>query len=150
MEAIGGSEDGTGPVIERGTRQPGERVDRRRTRQARAEAQEQVRRQPERRRPVRLEETHVAPVLAGTLGVDFPNFDYPREFREAALSGLVVVQCIVTERGDVRGCRVRSGPEALAEYVISILAQWRYEPGRDHNDEAVAVAKTYRVPFRLN
>jgi TonB family protein len=78
-----------------------------------------------------------------------PPLGYPREFRDEAISGLVVVQCIITDTGRVRACRHRSGPDGLGEYVMSIVRQWRFEPARDHDGEPVVTAYTFRIPFRL-
>lgn len=109
---------------------------------------EQEEERPQRRRrprPVRLEDAGEPPVLVD----GEPSIGYPRQYREAAISGLVVLQCIITEDGRVRACRPRSGPEELAEYVESVVRRWRYEPARDHSGEEIPVAFTYRVPFRL-
>lgn len=94
---------------------------------------------------VRLEDTSVPPKPL----VQEPALGYPREFREAGIEGRVVVQCIITERGDVRACRHRSGPEELGRYAISIVRNWKFEPGQDHRGRKVPVAYTFRFPFRL-
>ena len=99
----------------------------------------------QRRQPVRLEEAHTAP---NPLRQE-PPLGYPRQYREAAIAGLVVVQCVITERGEVRGCRHRSGPEELATYVMSVVRQWEFSPGLDHQGQPIAIAYTFRVPFRL-
>ena len=98
-----------------------------------------------RRGPVRLDQ-------AGTLPKPIkqePKIGYPRAFREKAISGLVVVQCIITEKGKVRACRAKDGPPELAEYAISIIRDWEYEPAKDHGGKPIAVAFTWRFPFRL-
>lgn len=99
----------------------------------------------ERPSALRLEDTSVPPQPR----VQEPALGYPREFREAGIEGRVVVQCIITERGDVRACRHKSGPKELGEYAISIVRNWKFEPGKDHRGRAVPVAYTFRFPFRL-
>lgn len=102
-------------------------------------------RRRERPSAIQLEDTSVAPKPRSQT----PSLGYPREFRERGIEGRVVVQCIITERGAVRACRHRSGPEELGEYAISIVRQWTFEPGKDHAGKSVPVAYTFRFPFRL-
>jgi TonB family protein len=99
-----------------------------------------------RKGPVRLEDAGTPPKAVR----QDPRLGYPREFREKAIAGLVVVQCIITESGKVRACRSRSGPDELATYAISVIRNWEYEPARDHAGKPVAVAFTWRFPFRLS
>jgi TonB family protein len=98
-----------------------------------------------RRGPVRLDQAGTPPKAIK----QEPKMGYPRAFREKAISGLVVVQCIITEKGKVRACRAKDGPPELAEYAISIIRDWEYEPAKDHGGKPIAVAFTWRFPFRL-
>lgn len=98
-----------------------------------------------RRGPVRLDQAGTPPKAIK----QEPKMGYPRAFREKAISGLVVVQCIITEKGKVRACRAKDGPPELAEYAISIIREWEYEPAKDHGGKPIAVAFTWRFPFRL-
>ena len=98
-----------------------------------------------RRGPVRLDQAGTPP---RALKQD-PKMGYPRAFREKAISGLVVIQCIITEQGKVRACRAKDGPAELSEYAISIIRDWEYEPAKDHAGKPIAVAFTWRFPFRL-
>lgn len=98
-----------------------------------------------RRGPVRLDQAGSPPKAIK----QEPKMGYPRAFREKAVSGLVVVQCIITEKGRVRACRPKDGPPELAEYAISIIRDWEYEPAKDHGGKPIAVAFTWRFPFRL-
>lgn len=98
-----------------------------------------------RRGPVRLDQAGTPPKAIK----QEPKMGYPRAFREKAISGLVVVQCIITEKGKVRACRAKDGPPELAEYAISIIRDWEYEPAKDHDGKPIAVAFTWRFPFRL-
>lgn len=98
-----------------------------------------------RKGPVRLDQAGTPPKAIK----QEPKMGYPRAFREKAISGLVVVQCIITEKGRVRACRAKDGPPELAEYAISIIREWEYEPAKDHGGKPIAVAFTWRFPFRL-
>lgn len=102
-------------------------------------------RRRERPAAIQLEDTSVAPVAIAQV----PPLGYPKEFRDKGIEGRVVVQCIITERGQVRACRHKSGPEELGEYAISIVRSWQFEPGKDHAGRSVPVAYTFRFPFRL-
>jgi TonB family protein len=154
VEGIGSSEGGV--ALPSGGRSLEEAADaQRRSGRRRSQASEETAQneepeaeRPERRRPqgpVRLEDAGTPPALR----LADPELGYPREFRERALAGRVVVQCVITERGRVRACRARSGPDELADYVISVVHSWDYEPARDHEGQAIAVFYTFRVPFRL-
>ena len=79
-----------------------------------------------------------------------PQLGYPREFREAGITGTVVLECIITDAGRVRACRRRSGPEELAEYATEIVQQWRFRPAMDHDGNPVVSTYRFNLPFRLN
>src|SRR5690606_14661829 len=100
---------------------------------------------PKPKKPVRLEDAGTPPKVVR----QDPKIAYPKEFRDQAIQGLVVVQCIITERGTVRACRLRSGPEELGDYVESVVKKWRYEPAEDRKGNPIAVVYTFRVPFKL-
>lgn len=56
---------------------------------------------------------------------------YPFEARRAGLSGEVVVEFVVNERGDVLSPRVvRSTASAFDEPTLRAVARWKFEPGR--------------------
>lgn len=94
---------------------------------------------------IQLEDTSVAPQAISQV----PALGYPKEFRDKGIEGRVVVQCIITERGQVRACRHKSGPKELGDYAMSIVREWQFEPGKDHAGRNVPVAYTFRFPFRL-
>jgi TonB family protein len=139
--------DGSGPPRSRqvGTEQQQERRQER-TESARDRREARDRDEESARRVVRLEDTSEPPRPVS----QEPALGYPRALREAALTGNVVLECIITDGGRVRACRRRQGPEELAEYVESIVTQWRFRPGMDHEGNPVVSTYTFRVPFRLN
>ena len=73
-----------------------------------------------------------------------------REFRDAAITGNVVLECIITDRGQVQACRDRGGPDELVAYVQSIVTQWMFRPAMDHEGNPVVSTYTFRIPFRLS
>lgn len=152
-EGIGGTGDGAGPALGGGPPGPGraqqatrdaaaveerqERTDERRDdREARDRSEE------DQRRVMRLEDTSEPPRPVE----QEPRLGYPEELR--AFTGNVVVECLITDSGRVRACRHRSGPEQLAEYVISVVTQWRFSPATDHDNNPVVTTYRFNIPFR--
>jgi protein TonB len=159
VEAMGGGGSGGGPGVNlpsgsnpngnlgTGTRSNEEIVERaqERTEDRSARREERSRSEEDAARVMRLDEVGSPPEVVE----QDPPIGYPRELREAAVAGLVVVECLITDDGDVRACRRRDGPDELAEYVISIVRNWQFSPARDHEGNAVVVNYTFRIPFRL-
>jgi protein TonB len=144
VETYGG-EGSSGPSIRTGGAMPGEEIaDEPTTRRERRQERQAEREAEERRGPVRMEDTSTPPqpVQTGGLG-------YPQRFKDAGIEGRVIVQCIITEQGRPVACRHRSGPEELGQYVISVVRNWRFTPGKDHNQQPVPVVYTFQIPFRL-
>lgn len=97
------------------------------------------------RKPMRLDQVKSPPKLVK----QEPRLGYPKALKAKAIQGKVVVQCIITEKGKVRACRHRQGHQELGRYVMSVVKGWRFEPARDGKNRPVAVAYTFRVPFKL-
>jgi periplasmic protein TonB len=57
-----------------------------------------------------------------------PAPDYPVLARQARLSGIVVIDAIIDEHGDVRGMRVVSGHPLLVQAAFSAVSKRKYEP----------------------
>lgn len=158
VEALGGNgAGGGGPAINLptggnpngtfGARRESEVQERtqERTEDRSARREERSRSDEDAARVMRLDEVGAPPEVVS----QDPPIGYPRELREQAIAGLVVVECLITDRGSVRACRHRDGPDELAEYVMSIVRNWRFNPARDHDGNAVVVNYTFRIPFRL-
>lgn len=159
VEAMGGGGTGNGPGVNlpsgsnpngslgTGTRNNEEIVERtqERSEDRSARREDRSRSEEDAARVMRLDEVGSPPEVVE----QDPPIGYPRELREAAVAGLVVVECLITDDGDVRACRRRDGPDELAEYVISIVRNWQFSPARDHEGNAVVVNYTFRIPFRL-
>jgi protein TonB len=75
-----------------------------------------------------------------------PEPVYPREAREAKVEGTLLVKCVITTAGTLRGCRVLKSLPFLDQPVLEALAQQRYTPvtfqGRPVDVE-------YVIPFKF-
>ena len=57
-----------------------------------------------------------------------PQPEYPVLARQARLSGVVVIEAVIDEHGDVKGMRVISGHALLIPAALSAVSKRRYEP----------------------
>jgi protein TonB len=53
---------------------------------------------------------------------------YPPDARRARVQGTVVLEATVTERGEIEGLKVISGPQVLAAAALDAVSKWRYTP----------------------
>ena len=53
---------------------------------------------------------------------------YPSEARRSHLEGVVALEAVITEQGQIEDLRVISGPPALAQAAVNAVSQWRYSP----------------------
>ncbi|HMD41783.1 MAG TPA: energy transducer TonB [Candidatus Acidoferrum sp.] len=74
---------------------------------------------------------------------------YPILARQTHMQGVVIIDAVVDEQGNVVEAKVRSGPPLLIQSAIDALRQWRYEPTY-LNDQPVSVQLTVTVSFLLN
>ncbi len=76
--------------------------------------------------------------------------EYPAEAREQRLEGSVLLQAIVDREGRVEDPVIvlRSLPPFDAA-AIAALRQWRFTPGRDHNNQPVRVRIEVPMRFQL-
>jgi len=57
-----------------------------------------------------------------------PDPDYPVLARQSRLSGVVVIEAVIDERGNVKGMRVVSGHPLLVPAALNAISKRRYEP----------------------
>lgn len=72
--------------------------------------------------------------------------EYPEEARRHQLSGMVLVQVLIDEEGEVREAEAVRGPEVLRAAAVAAVLQWRYTPFRVRL-EPVSVITTVMVKF---
>jgi protein TonB len=74
--------------------------------------------------------------------------EYPALARQTHLSGTVVVNAVIDERGNVVGARAVSGHPLLVPAALNAVLQWKYEPTL-LNGAPVAVEMEVTVHFNL-
>lgn len=70
----------------------------------------------------------VAEDLASTLVVQKTAIQYPEVARKAGTQGLVVLDVVVGDKGDVKAVTVASGDFDLAQGAIDSVKRWKYRP----------------------
>ncbi len=74
---------------------------------------------------------------------------YPEAARQARVSGTVILEVTVDEKGNVTGVRVLRGNQLLDKAAVDAVRQWKYSP-TVLNGEAVPVIATVTVNFHFN
>jgi periplasmic protein TonB len=75
--------------------------------------------------------------------------EYPVLAKQVHLQGIVVLEAVLDEQGNVTEMTVVSGPPLLIQAAINAVRQWKYEPTY-LNDQPVPVQLNVTVTFRLN
>ncbi len=73
--------------------------------------------------------------------------DYPEQAREARIEGVVVVRCVVDERGRNRDCRAIRGHALLREVATDYVSQFVMRPAFGPDGERVATLRLFPVRF---
>jgi len=73
---------------------------------------------------------------------------YPTAARLQRIEGIVVLQAMVGEDGNVREVKVQSGSPVLAASAKKALEQWRYDPFQ-LNGKPVALSTEVKIVFKL-
>jgi protein TonB len=74
---------------------------------------------------------------------------YPPLARQTHMEGVVVIDAVLDEQGNVVEAKVTSGPPLLIQAALDAVRKWRYEPTY-LNDQPVAVQLNVTVSFRLS
>ncbi len=74
---------------------------------------------------------------------------YPVLARDAHLSGDVVIDAILDERGNVTEMKIISGLPLFYSAALSALSEWKYEPTY-LNDEPISVQLIVTITFHVN
>jgi periplasmic protein TonB len=81
--------------------------------------------------------------------VSTPNPFYPAVAKAAHVEGLVVIDAIIDEQGNVVQAKVVEGPPLLVAAALDAVAKWKYEPTY-LNGEAVEIRTHVQVTFHLH
>lgn len=73
---------------------------------------------------------------------------YPPLARQTHMQGVVIIDAIVDEQGNVVEAKVVSGPPLLIQSALDAVRKWRYQPTY-LNDQPVPVQLNVVVTFRL-
>ncbi len=98
---------------------------------------------PPERRIVRVGGDVKPPVPIST-----PDPHYPAVARAAHVEGLVVIDAIIDEQGDVVEAKVIEGPPLLVSAALDAVAKWKYQPTY-LNGQTVSIRTHIQVMFRL-
>lgn len=74
---------------------------------------------------------------------------YPTLAKQTHLQGVVVIDAILDEQGNVVEAKIVSGPPLLIQSALDAVKRWKYEPTY-LNDQPVPVQLNVTVTFRLN
>lgn len=73
---------------------------------------------------------------------------YPEEAREAGIEGIVIVEALIDERGNVFAADIISSPdERLNEATLEAVSQWKFSPA---TEDGTAIMKVVRIPVNFN
>jgi TonB family protein len=73
---------------------------------------------------------------------------YPREAKEAGITGTVVLDAVINKTGEVENLKVVSGPRELQQSALDAVRQWTYKPVMV-DGEPVEVETTINVTYSL-
>jgi TonB family protein len=90
-------------------------------------------------------------LMAKPLGQDNVNSLFSKRARQMGLSGLMLIELALDERGKVQSAKVRKGLESVFDAeVLSAVKNWLFEPpGAAAAGEAVADVRMLRLRFNL-
>jgi protein TonB len=76
------------------------------------------------------------------------NPEYPTVAREAHIRGIVIVDAVIDEKGNVVQAHAVSGHPMLIAAALKAVLQWKYEP-TSLNGQPVSVELQVQVHFNL-
>lgn len=100
--------------------------------------------------PVSDEPIHIGQGVTKPVKVYEPPPRYSEIARKARIQGIVILQSVIDEQGNVRDVKVLRGlPMGLTEAAVEAVQQWRFEPATLRG-RPVAVYYNLTVSFTLN
>lgn len=82
--------------------------------------------------------------------IESPPPQYTMEARKERIQGVVIVQVVIDETGNVGNISVLKGlPKGLSEAAVEAIRQWKFEPARDEDGQPVAVYYNLTINFKL-
>ena len=77
-----------------------------------------------------------------------PKPDYPVVAMQARIQGVVTIDAVLDEHGNVQEMKIVSGPPLLYQAALDALKRWKYEPTY-LNDQPVPVQLLVTITFQL-
>jgi periplasmic protein TonB len=73
--------------------------------------------------------------------------EYPVAMRQARVSGLVVVRCMIDDQGNVSGTSVvKSSNNAFDQNALDAVKKWKFKPARQ---DGAAIATSVTIPIKF-
>jgi len=73
---------------------------------------------------------------------------YPPLALQTHMQGVVMIDAVLDEKGNVQDMKIVSGPPLLYQAALNALGRWKYEPTY-LNDQPVAVELVVTITFQL-
>jgi periplasmic protein TonB len=94
--------------------------------------------------PVRLTEDDTPP-----RAIVQTSPQYPAEAKAAGIEGTVIVDYVVTEKGEVTEVKPVKGPPELFAACVTAVKSWKFMPALTKDGKAIAAHRRARFPFRI-
>jgi protein TonB len=94
--------------------------------------------------PVRLTEEDTPP-----RAIVQTSPQYPAEAKAAGIEGTVVVDYVVTEKGEVTEVKAVKGPPELYEVCVAAVKSWRFMAAMNKDGKPISAHRRARFPFRI-
>ena len=73
---------------------------------------------------------------------------YPTELRRDGTSGIVVVKCLIDEKGNVTEAQIeKTSNPAFSQPAIDAIKRWKFKPAKK---EGAAIALHVNIPVQFN
>ena len=73
--------------------------------------------------------------------------DYPEDMRRAGVSGLVLVNCLIDEKGSVHDMKVeKASNDQFVKPAMQALSKWRFKPAQR---DGAKVSTRVSIPIRF-
>ncbi len=99
---------------------------------------------------IRLQEEKGNKEITAPVAIQKAPIRYPEESKRNRISGVVVLDLIVSKEGKVENVRAAETPDPyMAEAAIESVRQWIFSPARNSKGQPVKVRTTITVNFKL-
>ncbi len=76
--------------------------------------------------------------------------DYPPDLRRDGTSGIVMVSCLIDDKGNVQETKIeKTSHDAFGQPAVDAVKRWKFKPAR-RDGAAVSVRVTIPIKFSVN